>query len=127
VATEFTYTDTAALEPRQSAPFDMIISDGTSAEMVSGSLNVESSEYAMIPPVVVFEMDGQGGGDSQGEVGSLGGGSIGGSPDEGDNGDGDDGDNGDNGGDGTGHGDGDGGDGGDGGDAGTIDIPSLFG
>lgn len=95
MATEFTYTDLADLEPRQSAPFDMIISDDTSAEMVSGSLNVESSKYAMIPPVVIFEMGGQGGGDSQGEVGSLGGGPIGGSPDEGDNGDGDDGDNGD--------------------------------
>lgn len=86
VATGFTYTDPTDLEAGQSAPFDMIISDDTSAEMVSGSLNVQSSEYAMIPPAVVFEMNGQGGGDSQGDIGSLGGGSIGGSPDDGDNG-----------------------------------------
>jgi hypothetical protein len=33
VATEFTYTDPADLEPGQSAPFDMIISDETSAKV----------------------------------------------------------------------------------------------
>ena len=49
--------------------------------MVSGSLNVQSLEYAMIPPAVVFEMNGQSG-DSSGDFGSLGGGSIGGSPEE---------------------------------------------
>jgi hypothetical protein len=63
--------------------------------MVSGSLNVQSSEYAMIPPAVVFEMNGQGGGDSRRDIGP-----IGGSPDEG----GDGGDNGDDGGDNGGDG-----------------------
>ena len=37
----------------------MIISDETSADIVSGSLNVQSSEFAMILPAVVFEMSGQ--------------------------------------------------------------------
>ena len=126
VATEFTFTDPTDLQPGHSAPFDMIISDETSAEIVSGSQNVQSSEYAMISSAVVFEMNGQGGGDSQGDIGSLGGGSIGGSPDEGgdvDSGD-DDGDGGDNGGDGGDNG-GNGGNGG--GDGEDGDIPSLFG
>ena len=47
VATEFTYTDPNDLEQGQSAPFDMIISDDASANIASGSLNVQSSEYAM--------------------------------------------------------------------------------
>jgi hypothetical protein len=141
VATEFTYTDPMDLQPGQSAPFDMIISDDTSAQMISGSLNVQSSVYAMIPPAVVFEMNGQSDGDSQGDFGSLGGGSIGGSSDGGGDGDdgGDDGggDDGGNGGDGGGgdNGGDDGGNGGDGGDGnnggnggdGNVDIPSLFG
>lgn len=59
VATEFTFTDPQDLQPGQSAPFDMIISDETSADIVSGSLNVQSSEFAMILPAVVFEMSGQ--------------------------------------------------------------------
>jgi hypothetical protein len=143
VATEFTFTDPQDLQPGQSAPFDMIISDENSAEIVSGSLNVQSSEFAMILPAVVFEMSGQSGGDPQEDIGSLGGGTIDGSSDEGGNGDdGDDvddgnnggdngGDDGGNGGDGSDGGDGgsggDGGDGGDGGGSGTIDPPSLFG
>jgi hypothetical protein len=121
VATAFTYTDPMDLQPGQSAPFDMIISDDTSAQVISGSLNVQSSVYAMIPPAVVFEMNGQSDGDSQGDFGSLGGGSIGGSSDGGGaEDDGDDGDDGDSNG-------GGGDDGGDDGGAGTIDIPSLFG
>jgi hypothetical protein len=111
VATGFTYTDPKDLESGQSAPFDMIISDDTSANIASGSLNVQSSEFAMILPAVAFQMDGQSDGDSSGESGSLGGGSINGSPDEGD--EGNDG-NGDDGGD-VGDGD-DGGNDSDGGD-----------
>jgi hypothetical protein len=81
VATEFTYTDPADLQPGQSAPFDMIISDDTSANIASGSMNVQSSDYAMILPAVVFEMNGQSG-DSSGDFGSLGGGPINGAPEE---------------------------------------------
>jgi hypothetical protein len=56
VATGSTYTDPSDLQPGQSAPFDLIISDDASANMVSGSLNVQSSQYAMILPAVVFKM-----------------------------------------------------------------------
>ncbi|HEX5891888.1 MAG TPA: FxLYD domain-containing protein, partial [Nitrososphaeraceae archaeon] len=97
VATGFTYTDPNDLELGQSAPFDMIISDDASANMASGSLNAQSSEYAMILPTGEFEMNGQSDGDSPGGFGSVGGGPINGSPDGGD-----DGDNGDDGGDGDG-------------------------
>ena len=48
--------------PGQSAPFDMIISDDSSANIASGSLNVQSEEYAMLLPAAVFEMNGQSGG-----------------------------------------------------------------
>jgi hypothetical protein len=102
VATGFTFTDPEDLEPGQSAPFDMILSDDSSADIASGSLNVQSSVYAMIPPAAVFEMNGQSEGDSSGESESLGGGPINGSPREGDDGD-----------------DGNGGDGGDVGDGGN--------
>jgi hypothetical protein len=80
VATGFTYTDPTDLQPGQSAPFDMIISDDSSANIASGSLNVQSSEFAMIPPAAEFEMNGQSDGDSSGDSGSLGGGPINGSP-----------------------------------------------
>jgi outer membrane biosynthesis protein TonB len=82
VATEFTYTDPADLQPGQSAPFDMIILDDASANIASGSLNVQSSEYAMILPAVVFAMNGQTDGDSLGDFGSLGGGPINAPPEE---------------------------------------------
>ena len=59
----------------------MIISDETSADIVSGSLNVQSSEFAMILPSVVFEMSGQSG-DPQTDIGSLGGGPINGPTDD---------------------------------------------
>jgi hypothetical protein len=110
VATGFTYTDPNDLELGQSAPFDMIISDDASANMASGSLNAQSSEYAyaMTLPVGEFEMNGQSDGDSAGGFGSVGGGPINGSPDGGDDGDG-----------------GDGGDGGDDGDDGD-DGDSFF-
>ena len=81
VATEFTFTDPQDLQPGQSAPFDMIIPDETSADIVSGSLNVQSSEFAMILPSVVFEMSGQSG-DPQTDIGSLGGGPINGPTDD---------------------------------------------
>ena len=87
VATGFTYTDPNDLELGQSAPFDMIISDDASANMASGSLNAQSSEYAMILPTGEFEMNGQSDGDSPGGFGSVGGGPINGSPDGGDDGD----------------------------------------
>lgn len=74
MATEFTYTDPADLKPGQSAPFDMIILDDASANIASGSMNA-SSEYGMILPAVVFEMNRQSG-DSSGDFGSLGGGPI---------------------------------------------------
>jgi hypothetical protein len=38
--------------------------------MASGSLNVQSSEYAMILPAVVFKMNGQSDGDSLEDFGS---------------------------------------------------------
>lgn len=76
VATGFTYTYPSDLAPGQSAPFDMIISDDTSANIASGSLNVQSSEYAMILPAVVFNVNGQSDGDSQGDFGSLDGGQF---------------------------------------------------
>jgi hypothetical protein len=80
VATGFTYTDPLDLGPGQSAPFDMIISDDSSANIASGSLNVQSEEYAMLLPAAVFEMNGQSEGDPSRETGSLGGGPIDGSP-----------------------------------------------
>jgi hypothetical protein len=88
VAAEFTFTDPNDLQPGQSAPFDMIIIDDTSTNIDSGSLNAQSSEYAVILPAVIFEMNGQSGdgGDSSGEFGSPGGGPINGSPDDGDEG-----------------------------------------
>jgi hypothetical protein len=76
VATGFTYTDPSDLGPGQSAPFDMIMSDDSSANIASGSLNVQSEEYAMILPAAVFEMNGQSEGDQSREIGSLGGGPI---------------------------------------------------
>jgi hypothetical protein len=103
VAAEFTFTDPNDLQPGQSAPFDMIILDDVSANIASGSLNVQSSEYAMILPAVIFEMNGQSDGDSSEDFGSMGGGSINDSPDE--SGDGDDG-NEDGGSNGDGNGDG---------------------
>jgi hypothetical protein len=121
VATGFTYTDPTDLEPVQSAPFDMIISDDTSANIASGSLNVQSSEYAMILPAAVFEMNGQSDGNSSGDTVSLGGGPIDGSP-GGDDGGGDDGGGDDGGGDDGGGDDGGGDDGGDG-----TGEDSLFG
>jgi hypothetical protein len=90
VATAFTYTDPTDLEPGQSAPFDIIISDDASANIASGSLNAQSSEYAMILPALDFEMNDQSDGDSSGNFGSVGGGPINGSPDGGDDGGGDD-------------------------------------
>jgi hypothetical protein len=116
-ATEFTYTDPTDLGPGQSAPFDMIISDDASANIASGSLNVQSSEYAMILPAAVFEMNGQSEVDASGDFGSVGGGPINGSPDGEDNGD--DGVGGDNGDDGVGGDNGDDGVGGDNGDDGN--------
>jgi hypothetical protein len=86
VATGFTYTDPNDLEPGQSAPFDMILSDDSSANIVSGSLNVQSSEYAMMLPAVEFEMNGQSDGDSSEDFGSPGGGPVNGPPNEGDDG-----------------------------------------
>ena len=134
VATGFTYTDPSDLGPGQSAPFDMIISDDSSANIVSGSLNAQSEEYTMLLPAAVFEMNGQSGGDPSREVGSLGGGLIDGSPD-GDEGNdevgGDEGDdigNGDEGGNGDEEGNGDDGDGsnGDGDDnEGSEEIPTV--
>ena len=86
MATEFTYTDQNDLEQGQSAPFDMIISDDASANIASGSLNVQSSEYAMMLPSVEFEMNGQSDGDSSEDFGSPGGGPVNGSPNEVDDG-----------------------------------------
>jgi hypothetical protein len=86
VTTEFTYTDPNDLEQGQSAPFDMIISDDASANIASGSLNVQSSEYAMMLPAIEFEMNGQSDGDSSEDFGSPGGGPVNGSPNEGDDG-----------------------------------------
>ena len=62
VATDFTFTEPTDLLPGQSAPFDIIISEHASTaiygKMYSGSLNVQSSDYAMILPAVTFLIDG---------------------------------------------------------------------
>ena len=62
VATDFTFTDPPDLLPGQSAPFDIVISEHASTaiygKMFSGSLNVQSSDYAMILPAVTFLIDG---------------------------------------------------------------------
>lgn len=63
VATDFTFTEPSDLMPGQSAPFDTVISDhastATYGRMSSGSLNVQSSDYAMILPAVTFIIDGE--------------------------------------------------------------------
>ena len=46
----------------------MIILDDASENIASGSMNVQSSEYGMILPAVVFEMNRQSG-DSSGVLG----------------------------------------------------------
>jgi hypothetical protein len=60
----------------------MIISDDSSANIASGSLNVQSSEYAMILPAAIFEMGGQSDRDLSGDTGSLGGEPINEPPDD---------------------------------------------
>ena len=59
----------------------MIILDDASENIASGSMNVQSSEYGMILPAVIFEMNRQSG-DSSGDFRSLDGGPIDEPPDD---------------------------------------------
>jgi|SRR5215208_4214366 len=72
VATDFTFTEPSDLAPGQSSPFDVVVTEHASAarygSMSSGSLNVQSSEYAMILPVVVFKMSESTGGEVEGST-----------------------------------------------------------
>jgi hypothetical protein len=63
VGTGFTFTDPTDLQPGQSAPFDLLLTEHAPSDkfgkMSSGSLNIQSQQYAMILPEVTFIMDGE--------------------------------------------------------------------
>lgn len=62
VGTGFTFTEPSDLQPGQSAPFDLLLTDHAPnkfGEMSSGSLNIQSQQYAMVPPATIFRMDGE--------------------------------------------------------------------
>jgi hypothetical protein len=62
VGTGFTFTEPSDLAPGQSAPFDLLLTEHASpdrfGEMSSGSLNVQSQQFAMVLPASIFRMDG---------------------------------------------------------------------
>jgi hypothetical protein len=62
VGVGFTFTDPSDLEPGESAPFDLLLTEHASDDrfgmISSGSLNVQSQQYAMILPATIFSMDG---------------------------------------------------------------------
>jgi hypothetical protein len=62
VGAGFTFTEPSDLEPGQSAPFDLLLSEHASPDkfgkMSSGTLNAQSQQYAMLLPATIFKMDG---------------------------------------------------------------------
>lgn len=61
VGTGFTFTEPSDLQPGQSAPFDLLLTDHAPfdkfGEMSSGSLNIQSQQYAMVLPATIFKMN----------------------------------------------------------------------